>query len=138
MFFSASIVASFVLALSGIAVHSAPVAPQARADFVPQACSGPNGTGTCVPLNVASPNTSGPAINPAACTNVNNPASFVLNEDNDCVSFPNADCQLNFANGDFATEHFSDDSSNLAPGILSVSCEADPGFVNGLLAGFQG
>lgn len=47
----------------------------------------------------------------------------------------NADCNL----GDsFATEHFSDDSDNLDIPILSISCEADPGFVNGLLAGFQG
>ncbi|KAJ7019244.1 hypothetical protein C8F04DRAFT_1148368 [Mycena alexandri] len=112
MFFSASIAFTFVLTLSGIAVHSAPIA--LRADFVPQACSGPNGTGTCTPLNVASPNTSGPAINPAACTN---------------------NCEFG---GGVATEHFSDDSSNLPPGIQSVSCEADPGFVNGLLAGFQG
>ncbi|KAJ6564474.1 hypothetical protein B0H19DRAFT_1374790 [Mycena capillaripes] len=137
MFFSASIALAFALSFSGIAVHSAPVA--ARADFVPQACTGPNGTGTCTPLNVAQPNTSGPAINPAACTNVDSPVSLILNEDNDCVSFNNPDCTIDFSNpNDFATEHFSDDSGNLAPGIKSISCEADPGFVNGLLAGFQG
>jgi hypothetical protein len=62
-------------------------ASRQTADFVPQACSGPNGTGTCVDLNVASSNPTGPAINPAACTNVNNPKSLVLNPDNDCVSF---------------------------------------------------
>ncbi|KAJ7161178.1 hypothetical protein C8R46DRAFT_1194484 [Mycena filopes] len=140
MFFSASIALTFVLSLSGIAVHSAPIKIAARADFVPQACSGPNGSGTCVDLNVAQPNETGPAINPAACTNVDSPVSLVLNVDNDCVSFPNADCQLDFENGDFATEHFSndDDINSLAPGIKSISCEADPGFVNGLLAGFQG
>ncbi|KAJ6609517.1 hypothetical protein B0H10DRAFT_2063756 [Mycena sp. CBHHK59/15] len=132
MFFSASIALTFVLSLSGIAVHSAPVVAR---DFVPQACTGPNGTGTCTPLNVASPNTSGPAINSAACTNVSNPRSFVLNEDNDCASFPLPDCQIGQG---FATEHFSDDSDDLPAGIQSVSCEADPGFVNGLLAGFQG
>jgi hypothetical protein len=60
----------------------------AREDFVPQACSGPNLTGTCTPLNVASSNPTGPAINPAACTNVSNPKSLKLNVDNDCVSFP--------------------------------------------------
>ncbi|KAJ7677706.1 hypothetical protein DFH06DRAFT_1465619 [Mycena polygramma] len=137
MFFSASIALTFVLSLSGIAVHSAPIA--ARQDFVPQACSGPNGTGTCTDLNVASPNTSGPAINPAACTNVDGPQSLVLNEDNDCVSFLNADCTIDFTNpNDFAVEHFSDDSGTIRAGIKSISCEADPGFVNGLLAGFQG
>ncbi|KAJ7256194.1 hypothetical protein B0H12DRAFT_1112758 [Mycena haematopus] len=140
MFFSASIALTFVLGMSGIAVHSAPVARQA--DFVPQACSGPNLTGTCVPLNVAQPNTSGPAINPAACTNVNNPKSLKLNVDNDCVSFASPDCQNDFANNPdaFATEHFSDDAdiNDLQLTIQSISCEADPGFVNGLLAGFQG
>ncbi|KAJ7176954.1 hypothetical protein C8R46DRAFT_47036 [Mycena filopes] len=133
MFFSASIAFTFALTLSGIAVHSAPIT--LRADFVPQACSGPNGTGTCTPLNVASPNTSGPAINIAACTNVDSPLSLVLNEDNDCTTFLNQNCEFG---GGVATEHFSDDSGNLPPGIQSVSCEADPGFVNGLLAGFQG
>ncbi|KAJ7488994.1 hypothetical protein FB451DRAFT_1390183 [Mycena latifolia] len=53
VFFSASIAFTFVLSLSGIAVRSAPIAQ--RADIVPQACTGPNGTGTCTPLNVASP-----------------------------------------------------------------------------------
>ncbi|KAJ7028821.1 hypothetical protein C8F04DRAFT_1237309 [Mycena alexandri] len=139
MFFSASIALTFVLSLSGIAVHSAPIKMAARADFVPKACSGPNGTGTCVDLNVASPNPTGPAINPAACTNVNSPVSLVMNVDNDCVSFKNADCHIDFTNpDDFATEHFSNDPdiNSLAPGILSISCEADPGDVNGLTAGF--
>ncbi|KAJ7182915.1 hypothetical protein C8R43DRAFT_16795 [Mycena crocata] len=134
MFFSASIAFTFVLSLSGIAVHSAPIA--AREDFVPQACTGVKGSGTCTPLNVASPQPPPlPAINPAACTNVSNVRSLVLNLDNDCVSFPLPNCQI----GDgFATEHFSNDSDDLAPGIQSISCEADPGFENGLLAGFQG
>ncbi|KAJ7489028.1 hypothetical protein FB451DRAFT_1223527 [Mycena latifolia] len=128
MFFSASIAFTFVLSLSGIAVRSAPVAQ--RADFVPQACTGPSGTGTCTPLNVASPQPPPlPAINPAACTNVSNVRSLVLNVDNDCVSFPFPDCSI----GDsFATEHFSDDSDDLTIPIQSISCEADPGTVNGL------
>ncbi|KAJ7922666.1 hypothetical protein B0H13DRAFT_2267411 [Mycena leptocephala] len=140
MFFSASIALTFVLSFSGIAVHSAPVAIAAREDFVPQACSGPNLTGTCTPLNVASSNPTGPAINPAACTNVSNPKSLKLNVDNDCVSFPLPDCQIDFESGGFATEHFSDDQdiNNLQTAIASISCEADPGFVNGLLAGFEG
>ncbi|KAJ7131430.1 hypothetical protein C8R44DRAFT_871923 [Mycena epipterygia] len=127
MFFSASIAFTFVLSLPGIAVHSAPIAAR---DFVPQACTGTNGSGTCTPLNVASPNPTGPAINPAACTNVSNVGSLVLNVDNDCVSFPNPDCSI----GDsFATEHFSDDSGDLTGiQIQSISCEADPGTVNGL------
>ncbi|KAJ7687734.1 hypothetical protein B0H17DRAFT_1332350 [Mycena rosella] len=134
MFFSASIAFTFVLSLSGIAVHSAPVAQ--RADFVPTACTGPNGTGTCTPLNVASPQPPPlPAINPAACTNVSNVRSLVLNVDNDCVSFPTPDCTLDFSDpNSFATEHFSDDSDvgDLTIPIASISCEADPGTVNGL------
>ncbi|KAJ7444626.1 hypothetical protein B0H11DRAFT_2291191 [Mycena galericulata] len=122
MFFSASIAFTFVLSLSGIAVHSAPIVAR---DFVPQACTGPNGSGTCTPLNVASPNPTGPAINPAACTNVSGIQSLILNPDNDCTTFTLADCNTDEAN--FATEQFSDDSGNLAAGILSVSCEADPG-----------
>ncbi|KAJ7876677.1 hypothetical protein B0H14DRAFT_2713652 [Mycena olivaceomarginata] len=51
MFFSASIALSLVLAFSRISVYSAPKLA-VRGDFVPQACSGPNGTGTCTPLNV--------------------------------------------------------------------------------------
>ncbi|KAJ7444627.1 hypothetical protein B0H11DRAFT_2249904 [Mycena galericulata] len=132
MFFSASIAFTFVLSLSGIAVRSAPVVAR---DFVPQACTGINGSGTCTPLNVASSNPTGPAINPAACTNVSGIKSLVLNPDNDCVTFPQPDCSI----GDgFATEQFSDDSGNLSQDVQSVSCEADPGFVNGLVAGFQG
>ncbi|KAJ7138827.1 hypothetical protein C8R46DRAFT_1136312 [Mycena filopes] len=140
MFFSASIALTFVLSLAGVAVHSAPIQIAARADFVPKACSGPNGSGTCVNLNLAQPNLTGAAANAAACTNVDSPVSLVLNIDNDCVSFPNADCKLDFVNHEFATEHFSndDDINNLAPGIKSISCQADPGFVNGIAAGFRG
>ncbi|KAJ7176897.1 hypothetical protein C8R46DRAFT_1030149 [Mycena filopes] len=129
MFFSASIALTFVLSLSGIAVRSAPIA--ARADFVPQACSGPNGSGTCVDLNVAPRNQPTDA---AACTNVDSPVSLVMNVDNDCVSFPNADCNLDFEKGDFAVEHFSSDDNinSLAPGIKSISCQAFDGLVNGL------
>ncbi|KAJ6492059.1 hypothetical protein C8R45DRAFT_990313 [Mycena sanguinolenta] len=136
MFFSASIALSFAVAMSGIAVHSAPVARQA--DFVPQACSGPNLTGNCVSLNVAPV---GQHTNAAgACTNVNNPLSLKLNPDNDCVSFPGPNCQLDFAAGDIAVEHFADDAdiNDLTVPIQSIACEADPGFVDGLLAGFQG
>ncbi|KAJ7724318.1 hypothetical protein DFH07DRAFT_783319 [Mycena maculata] len=132
MFFSASIAFTFFLTLSGIAVHSAPVVVR---DFVPQACTGPDGTGAYTPLNVALPNPTGPAINPAACTNVSGIQSLVLNPDNDCTTFPLPDCNI----GDgFTTEQFSDDSGNLTQDVQSVSCEADPGDVNGLTAGFQG
>ncbi|KAJ7489040.1 hypothetical protein FB451DRAFT_1552951 [Mycena latifolia] len=120
MFFSASIAFTVVLSLSGIAVRSAPVV--ARDDFVPTACTGPNGTGTCTALKVADDT-------PSSCTNVSNVRSLVLNVDNDCVSFPFADCDF----GDsFATEHFSDDSSDLSIAIQSISCSAVPGLVNGL------
>ncbi|KAF7377299.1 hypothetical protein MSAN_00150300 [Mycena sanguinolenta] len=137
MFFSASIALTFAAAMSGIAVRSAPVARQA--DFVPQACSGPNLTGTCVSLDVAPAGQH--AGTAGSCTNVSNPQSLKLNPDNDCVSFPTADCQLDFTNpNDIATEHFADDDNinNLGISILSIACEADPGFVDGLLAGFQG
>ncbi|KAJ7721615.1 hypothetical protein B0H16DRAFT_1602295 [Mycena metata] len=129
MFFSASIALTFVLSLSGIAVHSAPVKIAARADFVPKACSGPNGTGTCVELGVTIGDGRG------TCTNVDSPVSLVLNVDNDCVSTQNPDCALDFNNpNDVAVEHFSDDAdiNNLAPGIKSISCQAIPGLVNGL------
>ncbi|KAJ6598147.1 hypothetical protein DFH09DRAFT_53571 [Mycena vulgaris] len=127
MFFSASIAFTFFLSLSGVAVHSAPIVAR---EFVPQACTGPNGTGTCTPLNVAPSNPPPlPAINPAACTNVSNVRSLVLNVDDDCVSFPFPNCDI----GDsFATEHFSDDSGDLTIAIQSISCEAFPGLVNGL------
>ncbi|KAJ7023726.1 hypothetical protein C8F04DRAFT_1401500 [Mycena alexandri] len=129
MFFSASIALTFVLSLSGIAVRSAPVKIAARADFVPKACSGPNGTGTCVELGVTIGDGRG------TCTNVDSSVSLVLNVDNDCVSTQNADCTLDFTNpSDVAVEHFSDDAdiNNLPPGIKSISCQAIPGLVNGL------
>ncbi|KAJ7127314.1 hypothetical protein C8R43DRAFT_700643 [Mycena crocata] len=131
MFFSASIAFTLVLSLSGIAVRSAPVTRQ----IVPLGCTGPNGTGTCSPLNVASPNPPPlPAINPAACTHL--PAgvrSLVLNPDNSCVTFSDLNCQSG------PVEHYSNDSADLPAGTFrSVSCEEDPGFVNGLLAGFEG
>ncbi|KAJ6481426.1 hypothetical protein C8R47DRAFT_1218211 [Mycena vitilis] len=139
MFFSASITLTFVLSLSRITLLTVHISTQTtRQNLVPQACSGPNGTGTCTDLNVASPNTSGPAISPAACTNVEEPQSLVLNENNDCVSFL-VDCTINFDNlNDLTVEHFSDDSGTIRAGIKSISCEADLGFVNGLVAGFQG
>ncbi|KAJ7724322.1 hypothetical protein DFH07DRAFT_855034 [Mycena maculata] len=130
MFFSASIAFTFVLTLSGMPVHSAPVVAR---DFVPQACTGTNGSGTCTPLNVASPNTSGPANNPAACTNVSGIQSLVLNVDNDCVTFPLPDCTLDFSDpNSVATEVFSDGQGDLTQVIQSVSCQAVPGLVNGL------
>ncbi|KAJ7763300.1 hypothetical protein B0H16DRAFT_1804290 [Mycena metata] len=123
MFFSASIALTFILSLSGIAVRSAPVKNTARADFVPKACSGPNGTGTCVELGVTQ------GLGRGTCTNVEDPASLILNEDNDCVSLPHPDCFLDFNNpSDIAVEHFSTDKdiNNLAPGIKSLSCQAAP------------
>ena len=72
-----------------------------------------------------------PALNPAACTNVTNPVSFVLTVDTICTSFPYPACQI----GDkFASGHYSDDSGNLPPGIQSVYCSLYPGTVNGLTA----
>ncbi|KAF8196190.1 hypothetical protein K438DRAFT_1760370 [Mycena galopus ATCC 62051] len=69
------------------------------------------------------------------------PKSLVLNPDNDCVSNTITGCfpdVLNDPNA-VATEHFSNDADigDLQTVILSINCEADPGFVNGLLAGFQ-
>ncbi|KAJ6529493.1 hypothetical protein DFH09DRAFT_499814 [Mycena vulgaris] len=131
MFFSASIALTFFISLSGIAVHSAPIVAR---DFVPLACTGIHGTGTCIPLNVASPNPTGPALNPAACTDVSSikVKSMILNQDNDCTTHTDTEC------GADATEHFSSDSLELPDGIKSVRCEADPGFIDGLLAGFEG
>ncbi|KAJ7664565.1 hypothetical protein DFH06DRAFT_1295754 [Mycena polygramma] len=124
----ASIALTVVLSLA--AVRSAPVA--IRADFVPQACSGTNGSGTCVDIATAPV---GQHVNAAGCTNVDSPKSLKLNIDNDCVSFTNKDCVVDFASGtDFATEHFSDDAdiNDLTSNIQSIQCETDPGTVNGL------
>ncbi|KAJ6605253.1 hypothetical protein DFH09DRAFT_1121054 [Mycena vulgaris] len=130
MFFSASIALSLVFAFSGIAVHSAPVKLAVRGDFVPQACSGPNGTGTCTPLNVTLGDGRG------SCTNLDFLAkSLILNVDNDCVSTKNADCTIDFNDeNDFAVEHFSSDPdiNDLSVVVKSVSCQAIPGLVNGL------
>ncbi|KAF7328557.1 hypothetical protein MVEN_02543400 [Mycena venus] len=125
MFFRTSVALSLVLSFSVIAVYSAPLK---RADFVPQACSGPNGTGTCVDLNVTV------GDGPGACTNVNAPKSLILNVDNDCVSIPGPDCNLDFEAGDVAVEHFSDDAdiNNLSVSFQSISCQQIPGLVNGL------
>ncbi|KAJ6612864.1 hypothetical protein B0H10DRAFT_274975 [Mycena sp. CBHHK59/15] len=79
--FSASIAFTFVLSLSGIAVHSAPIVH--KRDLV-QACTGPNGSGECVVLNVAAQD----ASLAAGCTNVSGISSLIMNVDDDCVSFP--------------------------------------------------
>ncbi|KAJ6602036.1 hypothetical protein DFH09DRAFT_1069579 [Mycena vulgaris] len=131
MFFSASIALTFFISLSGIAVHGAPIVAR---DFVPLACTGINGTGTCIPLNVASPNPTGPALNPATCTDVSSikVKSLVLNPDNECTTHGDTTC------GAHPVEHFSSDSQDLPDGIRSVRCEADPGLIDGLPAGFEG
>ncbi|KAJ7114881.1 hypothetical protein C8R44DRAFT_880942 [Mycena epipterygia] len=115
-----------------IAIHNAPVR---RDDFVPLACTGSYGAGTCTPLNV-----DGSANGP--CTNVSGVLSLVLNKDNDCIVYECAmpvhipadyfltgvpDC--NDSDG-IVTECFQDDSRNLSAGIQSVSCQVDPGTVN--------
>ncbi|KAF7316622.1 hypothetical protein HMN09_00394800 [Mycena chlorophos] len=131
MFFRASI--ATVLTASLVAVYSAPIAAPvvARADFTPQACSGPNLTGTCTDLA-----TTVGSDTPGGCTNLSAPAlSLKLNVDNDCVSFTQTGCTIDFNNpNDFATEHFSDDAdiNDLTPVVLSVSCQTIPGLVNGL------
>ncbi|KAF7312584.1 hypothetical protein MIND_00272500 [Mycena indigotica] len=131
MFFRASI--AFALVASLTAVFSAPVAApvvEARADFTPLACSGPNLTGTCVELGSTLGDGRG------TCTDLKFEAkSLKLNVDNDCVSFTKTGCTIDFANSnDFATEHFSDDAdvNNLTPKVLSLSCQTIPGLVNGL------
>jgi hypothetical protein len=70
-----------------------------------------------------------PAINPAACTNVTNPVSFVLTVDTICNTFPYPACQIRDKN---AAEYYSDNSGNLPPGIQSTSCSLYPGTVNGV------
>ncbi|KAJ7814197.1 hypothetical protein B0H14DRAFT_3477191 [Mycena olivaceomarginata] len=74
MFCSASIVIASFLSLSSFSVNSAPVNGGAR--VVQQFCSGPNGTGTCTPLNGTS------------CTNTPGIQSLILNADSDCSGFP--------------------------------------------------
>ncbi|KAJ6541252.1 hypothetical protein DFH09DRAFT_1089534 [Mycena vulgaris] len=120
MFFAASIALTFVLSLSGIAVNSAPLAVR---EIVPQACTGPKGTGTCIPIK-----------GNAECTNTPGIQSLVLNTDNDCVTFPFPNCDFDSANP--AREQFADDSDNLV-GVQSVECSADPAFRNGFAIGSE-
>ncbi|KAF8135840.1 hypothetical protein K438DRAFT_1997316 [Mycena galopus ATCC 62051] len=123
MFFSASI-ALALLSLSGIAVYSAPLNIR---DTVQQACTGPNGSGTCTPLNGD------------ACLNTPNLGSLILNRDADCGGYPLPDCNFINPDGTVASavrEIFSDTSQNVAGlGIQSVSCGNSPGTVNGFTAG---
>ncbi|KAF7358393.1 hypothetical protein MVEN_00889400 [Mycena venus] len=78
MFFSASIAFGFLVSLSEIAVHSAPLTTR---DGGRQVCSGLGGTGICAPL-------------PDGCTNVNDVGSLVLSAQDDCVGFPLQGCSV--------------------------------------------
>ncbi|KAF7365953.1 hypothetical protein MVEN_00470700 [Mycena venus] len=120
MLFPASI--ALVSLLSLLTANSAPVEVRA---VVQQFCTGPNGTGTCTPLNGAD------------CTNTPGIASLILNRDADCAAFPLPDCKFGFEEGDAPVkELFSDDSQNIAgEGIQSVSCDNVAGTVNGFTAG---
>ncbi|KAF8205683.1 hypothetical protein K438DRAFT_1964098 [Mycena galopus ATCC 62051] len=81
MFFSASIALPFLvsLALSGVAVYSAPVA---RQDPPRQVCTGPSGTGTCVPLANGQ------------CFNIAPGNAGSLTGDLNCLGYPNPDCVI--------------------------------------------
>lgn len=104
---------------------------------MPQFCTGPNGTGTCTPLNAN-----------GVCTYTPGIRSLIINADADCLVFTcvqiHSTClrslQLtssahNCAGG-IPREQFSDDSQDLTgSGIRSVNCDEFPGTVNGFTAG---
>ncbi|KAJ7861463.1 hypothetical protein B0H14DRAFT_2576039 [Mycena olivaceomarginata] len=117
MFFSASIALASVLSftLTSMTVTGAPVT--ARARVVPQFCTGPNGTGTCTPLNAN--------------------GSLIINADADCLAFTlQLTSSAHNCAGGIPREQFSDDSQDLAgSGIRSVNCDEFPGTVNGFTAG---
>ncbi|KAJ7844889.1 hypothetical protein B0H14DRAFT_3455300 [Mycena olivaceomarginata] len=99
-------------------VTGAPVT--ARARVVPQFCTGPNGTGTCTPLNAN-----------GVCTDTPGIQSLIINADADCLAFTAHNCA-----GGIPREQFSDDSQDLTgSGIRSVNCDEFPGTVNGFTAG---
>ncbi|KAF7317500.1 hypothetical protein MKEN_00836400 [Mycena kentingensis (nom. inval.)] len=130
MFFRAS--TAFTLVVSLTAVFSAPLQTRqgTGTDFVPQACSGPNFTGTCVDLGTTIGDGRG------TCTPLPFAAkSLKLNVDNDCVTTTTIDCSPDFSDpNSVATEHFSNDADikNLRVIATSVSCQTIPGLVNGL------
>ncbi|KAJ7834707.1 hypothetical protein B0H14DRAFT_3461868 [Mycena olivaceomarginata] len=95
MFCSASIVIASFLSLSSFSVNSAPVNGGAR--VVQQFCIGPNGTGTCTPLNGTS------------CTNTRGIQSLILNADSDCSGFPLVGCDFRVED-QFVLDLFSDES----------------------------
>ncbi|KAJ6458248.1 hypothetical protein C8R45DRAFT_942841 [Mycena sanguinolenta] len=125
MFSPASIavlVATALLPLSQITVHSAPVT---RATAITEKwCTGPNGTGTCTTLP------------PDTCTNTPGIQSLILNADADCDVFPLPNCDFDVLNGLAVSEFFSDDSQNMGGnGFQSVNCGHVKGTVNGAAVG---
>ncbi|KAJ6618880.1 hypothetical protein B0H10DRAFT_2217369 [Mycena sp. CBHHK59/15] len=121
MFFSASIAFTFLLSFA--AVHSAPITTIQTRNVLNQACTGPNGTGTCSLI------TGNSAVDPQACTNVDSAQSLIMNVDDDCVGFPALNCD---SGSGAAQEIFSDSAGNIPAGLVSFSCGNFPGTVNGL------
>ncbi|KAJ7875658.1 hypothetical protein B0H13DRAFT_2668824 [Mycena leptocephala] len=113
MFPSASIASALTLLLS-VSLSSVFAAPFARQAGI-QACSGPDGTGNCIPLQ------SGTAFEDGVCNNISS-ADFksliFSNEDDECISFPSPDCFV----GDGVAREFFLGQSELVDGILSLSC----------------
>ncbi|KAJ7445045.1 hypothetical protein FB451DRAFT_69259 [Mycena latifolia] len=123
---TASIAFIFLISLSGIAVHSAPlhVARDEQPIAVrPQACTGPNGTGTCFPL--LSTGTTGPGSDEGECNNVGGIGikSLKFTDDQDeCFGFQNPGCEFIPNNGSVVREFFSGNSDDLPDDIQSLSC----------------
>ncbi|KAJ6632319.1 hypothetical protein B0H10DRAFT_2427073 [Mycena sp. CBHHK59/15] len=113
MLFFASIAFTLLLSLAQISVLSAPLAVRQR--VTPQACTGPNGTGVCVPLNVSPPGSTD-----GNCINVNNTIqSLILNDDDECISYSSTDCVLT---ADAPGDLIAANSHNLPGGINSLVC----------------
>ncbi|KAJ6529601.1 hypothetical protein B0H19DRAFT_1242679 [Mycena capillaripes] len=123
MLFAASIALASFIAFSKITVNSAPLNVRT---IVQQACTGPTGRGTCIPLR---------GTNGTLCTNTPGLQSLLLNRDADCSAFPQPNCKFDPVT-EFVIELFSDDSDDLGNrNIQSVQCAQAIGTVNGFTAG---
>ncbi|KAJ7182919.1 hypothetical protein C8R43DRAFT_1101162 [Mycena crocata] len=130
MFFSASIAFTFFLSLTGV-VHGAPMSAKRVATVELQVCTGIAGSGTCTPLNLVEGFDGGSTNDPAACTNVQDPKSLIMDLEHVCTAFEFADCSVgdSFARGVFPSDAITQD---LPAGIKSFACTHVEGLVDGL------
>ncbi|KAK7039846.1 hypothetical protein R3P38DRAFT_2614458 [Favolaschia claudopus] len=133
----ASIAVTLALSVSGVVYGAPTMKRDSTSTIAPKACTGLNGTGTCVDLNFSPTDSNGVRKdkNRAECTNVSDPKSMVLDEADVCNTFPFADCD--FINGDdvrVVSEFFISTQGDLtsAGPIKSISCTRVDGLVDGL------